>query len=306
MFSWLFYSLGSAVTTSLTQVLSKQAILDRRYSNVAIKFVSALVASAILFLVAYLYGFPNLDPRFWPAVIITGAINNVSALMYLRAYQVGEFSSVYSMSLMTPIFLLLTSFVLLGEKPTLLGAFGVFLTIIGLWVAFRKNTPQKNVQDFTKGNLLGLSVALLSSLSVNFDKAAALYSNRIFAPAATLAFMALSYGFYLLVRRQKFFVAKPPLDDSASSLQVGLERKAPWWFAGMPLLLVMGVLSAGGTVLYNSALLGGFASYTIAVKRVGVLLGVIWGWLFFKEKDLGKKLLGAAIAIAGVVAILWS
>ena len=154
------------------------------------------------------------------------------------------------------------------------------------------------MQDFTKGNLLGLSVALLSSLSVNFDKAAAIYSNRIFAPAATLAFMAISYGLYLLVRRKHFFVAKPPED--------GLARKAPWWFAGIPLLLLMGALSAGGTVLYNSALLGGFASYTIAVKRVGVLLGVIWGWLFFKEKDLGKKLLGAAIAIAGVVAILWS
>ncbi|TSC82973.1 MAG: protein of unknown function DUF6 transmembrane [Parcubacteria group bacterium Gr01-1014_19] len=305
MFSWLFYSLGSAVTTSLTQVFSKEAILDRRYSNVAIKFVSALVASVLLFVVAYLYGFPNLDPRFWPAVIITGAINNVSALMYLRAYQVGEFSSVYSMSLMTPIFLLLTSFVLLGEKPTLLGAVGVFLTIIGLWVAFRKNTAQKNVQDFTKGNLLGLSVALLSSLSVNFDKAAALYSNRIFAPAATLAFMAISYGLYLLVRRQRFFVAES-LPTGRQGLQDELARKAPWWFAGMPLLLLMGVLSAGGTVLYNSALLGGFASYTIAVKRVGVLLGVIWGWLFFKEKDLGKKLLGAAIAIAGVVAILWS
>ena len=298
MVSWLFYSLGSAVTTSVTQVLSKEAILDRRYSNVAIKFVSALVASAGLFVVAYIYGFPNLDPRFWPAVIITGSINNISALMYLRAYQVGEFSSVYSMSLMTPIFLLLTSFVLLGEKPTLLGAVGVFLTIVGLWVAFRKNTPQKNVQDFARGNLLGLAVALLSSLSVNFDKAAALYSNRIFAPAVTLAFMAISYGFYLLVRRQKFFVAEAPSD--------GLARKAPWWFAGIPLLLLMGALSAGGTVLYNSALLGGFASYTIAIKRVGVLLGVLWGWLFFKEKDLGKKLLGSAIAIAGVVAILWS
>lgn len=298
MFSWLFFSLGSAVTTSLTQVLSKEALLDRRYSNVAIKFVSTLLASVCLFAVAYFSGLPQLDPRFWPAAIITGSINVVSALMYLRAYQVGEFSSVYSMSLMTPIFLLLTSFILLGERPTFWGSAGVFLTIVGLWVAFRKNQPDKTVTHYTKGNLLGLSVALLSSLSVNFDKAAAIYSNRIFAPAVTVGFMAISYGLYLLVNHKKFFAGNPPAD--------GFQRRAPWWFAGFPLLLLLGLLSAGGTVFYNSALLGGFASYTIAVKRVGVLLGVFWGWLFFREKNIGRKLLGAAIAIGGVVLILWS
>jgi drug/metabolite transporter (DMT)-like permease len=108
--------------------------------------------------------------------------------------------------------------------------------------------------------------------------------------------MAIGYGIYLAISPKKIFANGSGIVQPQSSK----------FFSGLNILLLLGLMGAGGTVLYNSPLLGGFASYTIAVKRVGVLLGVIWGWLFFKEKDLGKKLLGAAIAIAGVVAILWS
>src|SRR3989338_7436591 len=135
---WLIFALGSAAMTSLLQVVSKEAILDQKYSKVGIKFVSVLISSAILFVVSYFFiGLPDIDPRFWPAVLITGILNIVSALVFLRPYEVGEFSSVYSMSLITPIFLLATSFILLGETPSFLGIIGVLLTIVGLWFAFR-------------------------------------------------------------------------------------------------------------------------------------------------------------------------
>ena len=55
--------------------------------------------------------------------------------------------------------------------------------------------------------------------------------------------------------------------------------------------IVLGSLLSFSNVLHNSALLAGFASYTIAVKRVGVLFGIVWGWLFFHEKNIGKKLI---------------
>ncbi len=296
MLLWLIFALGSAGMNSLLQVVSKEAILDQKYSKVGIKFVSVLVSSAILVIVSYyIIGLPEIDPRFWPAALITGVLNIISALVYLRAYEVGEFSSVYSMSLMTPIFLLGTSFVLLGEAPSLLGSIGVLLTIVGLWFAFRHRSGKPLAPGFTKGNLLGLSVAMISALSVNFDKAAALYSDRFFAPAMSLAVMAIGYGIYLAISPKKIFANGNGISGA----------KMPKIMSGINMLLLLGLMGAAGTVLYNSALLAGFASYTIAIKRVGVLLGVIWGWLFFKEKDIGKKLFGAAIAIGGVVLILF-
>lgn len=297
MFLWLIFALGSAAMNSLLQVVSKEAILDQKYSKVGIKFVSVCVSSAILFVVSYfVVGLPNIDPRFWSAVLITGILNIFSALVFLRAYEVGEFSSVYSMSMVTPIFLLATSFVFLGEAPSLLGVAGVLLTIAGLWYAFRKRSDKPLVPSFSKGNLLGLSVALISAISVNFDKSAAVYSDRFFAPAVSLAVMAIGYGIYLAISPKKIF-ANGGVSSQPQTSKI---------FSGINILLLLGLMGAAGTVLYNSALLTGFASYTIAIKRVGVLFGVVWGWLFFKEKDLGKKLIGAAIAILGVIAILWS
>jgi uncharacterized membrane protein len=39
----------------------------------------------------------------------------------------------------------------------------------------------------------------------------------------------------------------------------------------------------------------------IAIKRTSVLMGVLWGALFFKEKGITERFLGASIMILGVV-----
>jgi drug/metabolite transporter (DMT)-like permease len=45
------------------------------------------------------------------------------------------------------------------------------------------------------------------------------------------------------------------------------------------------------------------ASYVIAIKRAGMLLGLIYGRLFFGEEHLAQRLLGAAVMVAGVLCI---
>ena len=73
----------------------------------------------------------------------------------------------------------------------------------------------------------------------------------------------------------------------------------------MVIFLLVGAMALSN-VLHNAALLVGPASYTIAIKRVGILFGVVWGWLFFKEKNISRKLFGTAVAVSGVIVILFS
>jgi drug/metabolite transporter (DMT)-like permease len=42
---------------------------------------------------------------------------------------------------------------------------------------------------------------------------------------------------------------------------------------------------------------------TISVKRAGIILTVLLGWLIFKERGIGDKLIAASVMLAGVLII---
>lgn len=282
--------------------MQKWAVMLSRYSKASISFVAITTASVILFFVSYfIIGLPEIDSGFWTVVLVTGAINIITFPLMLKAYEVGEFSSVYSMILLTPVFLILTSFVFLGEAPSSVGALGIILTVFGLYVIAKSNRGDHTaVPDFRKGNLLGITVAFLWSISVNFDKLSVVYSDVFFAPAVILAMMSAGYAAYLLIKYRTILV---------KVANANVTPPAPghkFVVSGLAIMVALGLAMSLSQVFHNSALITGLASYTIAIKRLGVLFGVFWGWLFFHEKNNAKKFLGTTIAILGVIAILLS
>src|SRR3989338_7061057 len=290
MNTWFLLALGSAISSSGTQALQKLSISRSGYSRWMITFIVNLIGSSILFTVSYFIGFPELQAGFWLAIIITGILNVITFPVMLRAYEIGEFSSVYSMILLTPVFLFITSFIFLKELPSVAGFFGVILTIFGLWLMAREKNGHDGIENYVRGNALGMLVALIWSVSINFDKLATRHSDAFFAPAVGMMIIFVSAGVYLILR------GKTLLFNKENNIKIGT--------AGIVILLALGISMALSNVLHNSALLYGFATYTIAIKCIGILFGVLWGWLFFKEKNLRQKLTGAGVAVAGVAMIL--
>ncbi|TSC89638.1 MAG: hypothetical protein G01um10143_128 [Parcubacteria group bacterium Gr01-1014_3] len=295
---WFILALASALANSGVQVVSKITTLTNRYSKITITFFASLTASAVLSAISYfVVGLPVLGERFWLAVIITGVLNAIAFPIMLKAYELGEFSSVYSMILATPAFLLITGFIFLGEIPSLFGILGVLLITIGLWIVSKNKHGHIAVPNFRKGNLLGLLVAFIWSVTVNFDKIAALNADVFFAPAMSWLVMSLGYAIYLLLIHRSLLVK-----NGGNGIATDSGRHPI--FAGILMIIALGVVMGLSNILHNSALIHGFASYTIAIKRTGVLFGVLWGWLFFQEKNIMKKLLGTAVSLAGIMAIL--
>ena len=213
----------------------------------------------------------------------------------LKGYEVGEFSSVFSMTLFTPVFAILTAFLFFGERPSLVGAIGIFLILVGLAYIGAKPAEEgqsdgHRLKDIRTGNIYGIIVALIFSVSVNFDKLAVRYSDIFFSGAFITGFIALLNALYLLFsdRQKAYFIN---------------ERKSAF---GVAALFVIGIFSAGTFIFYNAAISSGLVSYTIAIKRTGILFGILWGWLFFCEKKLRQKLVGVVIALGGVFLIFAS
>jgi len=299
MLVWFLFALGLAIADSLTQVFKKLAVSFSNYHKFTITIIVAVASSALLFFISYLVGMPKIDSRFWVAVLITGILNAMAYPILLRAYEIGEFSSVYSMILLTPVFLLLTAFIIFGEAPSPIGIVGVLLIVVGLWLIMRLNHEHERAVNFVRGNLLGVAVALIWSVTANFDKLAVLYSDRYFAAAVSNALIAISGAIFVFIKYKKLLVRVETNANSAISFHGFI-------IPGIVVILALAGISALANILHNSALLTGFVSYTIAIKRLGILFGVLWGWLFFHEKDIARKFFGIFIAFLGVIAILLS
>lgn len=289
---WFLLAFLNAITSSIYQAVSNWTVSLNKFSKITIALSASAIGSAILLFVSLVSGLPSIDPRFWKALLVTGLLNALAGPLLLKAYELGEFSSVFSMTLLTPVFLLLTSFFILGETPAFFGLVGVILTVIGLMIV--SGNKEGKIQGAGKrllaGNMLAILVAFIFSITVNFDKLSAQYSGAMFAAGAANGIVTLILGGALLAKNRRH------LRNSFAAL------------GGKDLgtLLLVGLACAANILLHNSALLLGPASYTIALKRTGVLLGVFWGWILFREKNVSRKLLGVLLAVLGVLTIVFS
>ena len=132
-----------------------------------------------------------------------------------------------------------------------------------------------------KGSLMMLAVSAIWSISAVHDKVATVESS----PAFYTTFFSLAFA-----------LAYAPF------LAFGMRKRAPD-LATWPRLLLLGLFTAVMILSQFAALEMTVASYVIAVKRAGMVLSVVFGYFFFKEKHLRARLTGAMLMTAGVMVL---
>jgi glucose uptake protein GlcU len=74
-------------------------------------------------------------------------------------------------------------------------------------------------------------------------------------------------------------------------------RAAPFW------AMLAGTLEAVALLFQLSSHYYIDVVITISIKRAGIILTVLLGWLIFKERDIGDKLIAASVMLTGVLII---
>ncbi len=290
---WLLFALIAAISHSFHGLFSKKAVSLSNLPKPLIIFCASLFTSLILFSISFFNGFPEIGDKFLTAILVTGILNIISAFLLLRAYEISELSSVFPMLLLTPIFLIGTSYFILGERVSMFGFAGIVVALLGLFIVEKGasgslNGPNRS--NVIKGALFGALVAFFFSISTNFDKMATLNSSAIFAGAAVNLIIALGVLPILIFRSRKISFGE------IFGEIIDIKKLLP--------LFALGIFSALTSAFHNLALGIGLVSYTILIKRTSVLFGVLWGILFLKEKNFLPKIIGSLIAISGIALIL--
>lgn len=290
---WIGLSLATAVFIATREALTKLA-MDRT-DEYRLAFGVAVFTGLLLLPVALVRGLPELSGRFWWALLVSGSVNSLAAVLIPRAVHVSDLSLVSPLQSFTPLFMLLTSPLILAEAPSLAGFTGIVAIVAG---AYLLSPPEPGVERSLlaplaallsdRGARLMLLVAFLFSVSANVDKVGVLGSDPVFWGVCVSGFMALA-TFPWILRRGLAARQPPPSPGGPAG------GKRLW-----PLLLLIGGAMALATVAQMTAITLTMAAYVIAIKRTSVVLGVLAGGFFFREKGLLRRLAGSAVMLVGV------
>ncbi|MBE7051393.1 MAG: hypothetical protein E7395_02320 [Ruminococcaceae bacterium] len=178
------------------------------------------------------------------------------------------------------IFSTLLGVVVLGESMTVWKAVGVILVIIGLMLVNRKaDSPSGKARvSIVAAALIN---CILNSVSGTMDKVLMNDMKPDQLQFWFMLFLLVLYGAIIIVKKERIRL---------SSL------KGNYWIPLMSLSLVVGdrMLFAANAAPESEV------TVMTVIKQSSVLITVLTGWIFFKEKNIMFKLLCASIILCGI------
>ncbi len=282
---WLIFALLNPLSESIRSLISKKT--SEKVDPLVIAW-SNYVLPFFCFLPGIFFIELKFSLEFWVAISITSIINSTATIFFNKSLAYGDISSVMPMLSFTPLFLLLTSPILIGEFPNIYGLIGIILIVSGSYLLNLKAAnkgvfePLKSLVK-NKGTRYMLVVAFIWSISANFDKisinSSSLYQHLIFINIIIFSLLTI-----LVASKKKF---------NKKNL---IENKKP--------LIWISAIAVGSFIFHMGALSLTLVAYVIALKRLSGLLSVFLGFYFFKESEIKSRLLGAVIMFAGVIFIV--
>ena len=279
-------------------VLALLTALSVAARDVSVKAFSGLkpleVAAAEMFwgIPLFTFGFllvpvPALDRAFWEAFILSLPLNMIAYILYIYAIKLSPISLSVPFLAFTPVFMIYTGFITLGETVTVWGGIGTLLIVSGSYVLNIKDARHGLLRPFAaliheKGSWLMLIVAFLFAFAAVIGKKAILHSSPLF----------FSYFFFMVFNTLTLLCV---LLTGRISWRVIMRNKTRGlWLGG----LLLSHISFHGLAIAIST-----AVYMIAVKRSSILFSVLLGWLIFKEEEMESRGLGTVLMFCGVLLI---
>lgn len=285
---WMLFAFLTAFFESMKDVFSKKGLLE--FDEYVVSWSLRFFALPFLLPLLLFIEIPSLGGQFWNALLINGILNSLGAIFFMKAIKHSDLSITMPMITFTPLFLLITSPLIVGEFPSLFGLIGVVLIVFGSYILNIKEKDKGYLAPFKallkeRGPRFMLLVAFIWSIAANYDKIGVLNSSPIFWVISVNLFIAIVMFPVMLYKSQK----------SLNQIPRNLKKLVP-----------IGLFSAIGLTFQMIAISLTLVVYVISIKRTSAILSVLWGHLIFKEKGIKERLTGVVIMVIGVLLIALS
>ncbi len=284
--TWFAFAILTAFSVALHDTWVKKWFSSlSAYEMFAIPLLYSLPLAAVTLLFVEV---PSLDPVFFWAFCISLPFNAVPFFLYIRAIQISPLSLTVPYLAFTPVFMIGTGWLVLGELPDAWGIGGIAVVCLGSYVLNIDPENPSLLAPFRAvltetGSWLMVIVSFIFSISAVFGKLAIVHSSALFF-------------------QMSFFVV---LNLLILGLFAAMGKIRVAVFARYPVKgLVAGVLFYGHIFFHGFGISMTKAAYMVSVKRLSIVFGVIFGGLVFREENFPVRLLGAVLMFSGAVVIL--
>ena len=256
----------------------KKAALKKSSTNVILFFYTAI---GFLMTLPFAKTAFELEKIYILYAFIKSAVCCIAWIFSLLALKQMSVSLYSVMDLGRMVFSTTLGVLVLHESFTIPKAIGMCLVITGLLlVNLKKNAKSSGATLFSLTAVL--LCCLFNAISGTLDK----ILMKDIEPAQLqfwfMFFMSVIYGIALLFRREK-------IDFSA--------LKTNYWIPLMSLSLVVGDF----LLFQANAIPQSQVTLMTLIKQSSVIISVLSGWLFFKEKNILYKLLCTAVVVVGII-----
>jgi len=231
---------------------------------------------------------PPLDEIFYLSFVVSIPLTIVPLILYMKAIKISPLSLTVPYLSFTPVFMVGTGYVFLGEIPDRWGVAGILSVCIGSYILNLDGKKWSLIHPFLAvfketGSWLMLIAAFIFSFSAVIGKLAIMHSSVMFFQMTFFVVVTIVMVFLFMVFRMINLkhLAESPVKGAVAGI-----------------LLFFHILCHGFAISMTKA------AYMVSVKRLSTLFGVIYGGIIFKEENIPIRFAGALFMFLGALTIL--
>lgn len=283
---WIIFALLTAFMLATSDALTKRVLAS--HDEYFVAWVRLLFALPLFIVCLLLIEIPQLDSTFWAATIIAIPLEITAWILYTKALKASPLSLAMPFLALTPLFLIIVSYLILGEKVTFSGGIGIFLLATGSYMLNLHTAWKSLLEPFRAvfrehGSMLMIAVAFIFSFTASLGKMAIEHSSPIF------------FGSFYFILITAIFT---PIALIKSSERITITKNDIMPFA------LIGVTFALMIIFHMTAMSLTQVAYMISVKRISLFFSIVYGYLIFKEENIRERMLGSVMMFAGFLLIV--
>lgn len=228
----------------------------------------------------------TLNNIIWIYGIIGGLLGALGNAFLVKALSLGDLSILGPINSYKSVIAMIFGILLLGEIPSLAGILAIGLVIWGSYFVFETTDEKFSLALFKRKDIIYRFMALIfTALEAIMIKQVILLSDINISFVFWCGFGFLFSFLFSLLRQEKI-----KLPQIKSTLQF------------------IGLISMFGLMQYttNYVFQNMNVSYALALFQLSSVVNVIFGYKFFKETQIKKKLIGTIIMVIGATIIICS
>ncbi len=285
---WILIALVCAFLTGTSDALAKRLLAG--FDERVVGWARLLFSLPWLLLFPLATGWPALGGDFWRLMGVLVPLEMTAYLCYLRAIRIAPLSQVSPFLAFTPLLAVLNGWLFLGEKVSGPGFAGVAAVTAGAYILQAAWIPHGLLEPIrsmfrVRGIRLTLAAAALYSLTVTLGK-------RAISLSSPTAFPFLYFSIDTL--------ALTPIAFHYARESGGIRAAVK---AQFPLYLLSGLVTAAAFFTHCLGIPRAPVAYFVAIKRLSLLVSVLYGGLLFREEAFRERLVGTFLMLSGAILI---